>query len=505
MNKRYLGLPLTALMTALSAFILVSCGDDESDNQQPKQEVLSTADLLGIWTTPNGGYSDLWVFNDDQTGTLYEHYNNASTGAELTLFNYTVGETERTVSIQPTDSETDMQSTTLTVSRKADGNLIATEGSRHFDLTRLQTMPEIADKPAPPSFIIEEVSPVHCYAEYFYLFMYNYVDDEICEYTTDADWLTIGGTETSRQFDTRFYASAKVYVQNNYGEEERFADITGTMKSTGEKKTVTVMQKPHLTLDNDGVDDYDLPYWGSDGDVAFSVRINNWDDQSVELARTASWVSLVSTKNLKSIGDGGHQILYNFSYQRNTGYDRTMNLIFYKASRESVNVLVYEKGKRGPQGGISGDGDCTHCNGSGICPVCVGRGRNIYSYGGLVIDCSNCHGTGKCWWCDGTGWQAEGSGTGTSTTSSVTTTSDRCRWCGGKRDCRNVISGEADKYFCHGTGKCQWCNGKGWYYGMGYKKMMCPNCKKPGDNSKGKLGDGKCNKCNGTGKCSHCI
>jgi tetratricopeptide (TPR) repeat protein len=69
---------------------------------------------------------------------------------------------------------------------------------------------------------------------------------------------------------------------------------------------------------------------------------------------------------------------------------------------------------------------CTQCNGTGICPVCKGRGR--------AETCSFCKGLGRiiteCPYCKGTGI---------------------CLTCDGKGTCR----------FCKGTGRCSVCVGKG--------------------------------------------
>jgi tetratricopeptide (TPR) repeat protein len=69
---------------------------------------------------------------------------------------------------------------------------------------------------------------------------------------------------------------------------------------------------------------------------------------------------------------------------------------------------------------------CTQCSGTGICPVCKGRGR--------AETCSFCKGLGRiiteCPYCKGTGI---------------------CLTCDGKGTCR----------FCKGTGRCSVCVGKG--------------------------------------------
>lgn len=51
--------------------------------------------------------------------------------------------------------------------------------------------------------------------------------------------------------------------------------------------------------------------------------------------------------------------------------------------------------------------DNTHCNGSGKCSRCNGKGRyfdSSYGYSGWIDPCQYCKGTGKCPSCNGTGY-----------------------------------------------------------------------------------------------------
>lgn len=52
----------------------------------------------------------------------------------------------------------------------------------------------------------------------------------------------------------------------------------------------------------------------------------------------------------------------------------------------------------------SGQKTCYHCNGSGNCPSCAGRGEKINQYNGSKYDCYECHGGGRCTTCSGRGW-----------------------------------------------------------------------------------------------------
>ena len=67
----------------------------------------------------------------------------------------------------------------------------------------------------------------------------------------------------------------------------------------------------------------------------------------------------------------------------------------------------------------------------------------------------------------------------------------KCKRCLGSGNCSS-LSATANKYYCHGSGKCGYCNGKGWLqkYGQTIECSACIN--------------GKCHYCNGTGKCSDC-
>lgn len=52
----------------------------------------------------------------------------------------------------------------------------------------------------------------------------------------------------------------------------------------------------------------------------------------------------------------------------------------------------------------SGQKTCYHCNGSGKCPSCAGRGEKRNQYNGSMYDCYECHGNGRCTTCSGRGW-----------------------------------------------------------------------------------------------------
>lgn len=67
----------------------------------------------------------------------------------------------------------------------------------------------------------------------------------------------------------------------------------------------------------------------------------------------------------------------------------------------------------------------------------------------------------------------------------------KCTSCQGTGKC-STTSGAANKYFCHGSGRCQFCS-SGIYHSGGVD-VICNGCH----------GNGKCKYCNGTGKCSKC-
>ena len=140
--------------------------------------------------------------------------------------------------------------------------------------------------------------------------------------------------------------------------------------------------------------------------------------------------------------------------------------------------------------------DCEECGGNGQCVTCHGSGE---------VKCKKCNGTGRCTDCHGEG-------------------SHRCNQCGGTGTCRRCGgSGRITCTKCNGTGqtyengkyiKCYKCGGRG--------SFSCPDCTSGGkkvakgltsiaslgiiDLSGSGHGDGKCQKCDGTGRitCKKC-
>ena len=86
----------------------------------------------------------------------------------------------------------------------------------------------------------------------------------------------------------------------------------------------------------------------------------------------------------------------------------------------------------------------------------------------------------------GDGGSYNGSSSGSSTANST------CKRCQGSGKCSSM-SGTADKYYCHGSGKCGYCNGSGVIRNLG-QTITCTACN----------GRGKCKYCHGSGKCSDC-
>lgn len=72
------------------------------------------------------------------------------------------------------------------------------------------------------------------------------------------------------------------------------------------------------------------------------------------------------------------------------------------------------------------------------------------------------------------------------------TNSSTCKKCQGSGRCSSM-SGTANKYYCHGSGKCGYCNGSGIIRNLG-QTITCTACN----------GRGRCKYCNGSGKCSDC-
>ena len=515
---------LFACMTLLTA-----CGDDDEtdvNGGHVTEKSITAHDIQGIWTTVLEEDNNLWVFDEDNTGVLYEHYDNENKGAEISHFNYSVNVEEKTVSISPTDSESGLQDETITLQSLSDGQLECSIMGNFVMLKGLSSMPTICDKPAPRTFLVESKQTIHCYAKSCFLTIYNYDEDNDFTFTTDADWLTYDSLFIGKDFDNSTfghyrYLRADFTPGFNYSSEERYAAVTVTRRTTGESYVVVFVQSPHLTLEVRRWN-YDFTYngqtyygfylnsAGSDGKFAFVIEMANYDTNPVEMTRSAGWISLIQTHvSDATIGDGGHYYSYDFSVQKNTGYDRKMTVRFSKTNGESESLVVVQQGPRGPVGGYLGDGDCGYCNGSGICKHCAGKGYYNVGFGG-DITCYMCSGTGKCAFCDGTGWKKDNGGSGGGGNSGGgssgggSTTGGKCKWCLGNGKCYSYINSTNDKYFCHGSGKCQWCNGDGWYYGLLFKKMMCTNCNKPGNDQKGILGDGKCSWCGGTGTCKHC-
>ena len=65
---------LFACMTLLTA-----CGDDDEtdvNGGHVTEKSITAHDIQGIWTTVLEEDNNLWVFDEDNTGVLYEHYDN---------------------------------------------------------------------------------------------------------------------------------------------------------------------------------------------------------------------------------------------------------------------------------------------------------------------------------------------------------------------------------------------------------------------------------------------
>ncbi len=505
------------LSIALLAFLLpTAC----SDSDEAGQGGLILVDVTGLWTTSYEENNSLWVFESDQTGTLYEQYDNANKGVLISHFAYEMDQEKHMLDITPIDSENDMPSISVQVRRSDD--LLELVGNITLSLRSVPSMPSICDKPVPRTFLLHD-KEIHFFSKYCIPYIVNYDDDNDFIIETDASWLTLDsmkvmGMSQNSLYGTFHYVNLYFTPEKNMEREERTAVLTVTKRKTGESYSSIILQQAYRSLETDwATNDFvyqGVTYFGayfnsssSDGKEAFLIFVESYDDAPVHLSTTASWVKLLKTDEIGG-GFGKYNYRYSFSIAGNTGYDRMMNLIFYKDNGDHDIVTLVQGGRRGPEGGYKGDGDCTHCNGSGICSVCNGKGQLLYDFGGLVITCSNCKGTGQCRFCDGTGWTPDkptvdtGSDSGSGGSSSGS--SNVCKWCQGMGSCRNALSPEANKYYCRGSGKCKWCGGDGWYYGMGYKKMMCTNCNRSGNNSTGKPGDGKCSYCGGNGKCNHC-
>lgn len=527
---------LFLMATALGCLTLSSCGDDGdssdvgsgsgagsgSNGNTPKLE--SVSDLQGIWTTNDDNNNDLFVFNPDLTGAYYFTYDNEENGAETSAFTYQFNSADKTLIMTATDNDKSVVKMSLSI--LANGNLLMRQedgGSYSKQFKKLDAMPDISSKAVTNTFLLKcNVYNVFSYPRsYENILVYNYdFADNSIKLTCDADWVHFDDLHETGEKDYTSIGMGKFIemftqctFEKNYTDEERYANITATRMSTGESQTFTITQAAYCTIRVPDAEDYSSWFntGGSDGNTAFIISVESYDSKPVYLYQTDSWVKNVSKTERSVIGDGGGEYAYNFSITQNKGYDRSMQLVFYKYNKnnklETAVVTLNQRGLRGPEGGLQGDGNCIWCHGTGKCRTCLGR-KEI-PYGNGYIECWNCFGKGVCYVCDGTGWiesalidgTISDGGSSTTTTVVPTTTTDRCKWCLGRKVCQGYLGQHST---CHGSGKCSTCSGKGWYYGTGKdSKIMCPNCDSPG--KRNSPGNGKCSWCHGTGKCLHCM
>lgn len=518
-RKSFLNRSMLLVCSMLYILLFVACGDDDSDDEGgSKSNSFTAGSVVGMWSTSRSSNNTLWIFEADKTGTLYEHYDNEDKGAEKSTFTYGVNEQMQTISIKPIESENELTAQDIRVISSSEGTLVVTQhGNEQLMLKRQSKMPTIFDKPVPKTFLLDDTEKsLNFYATTCYLSVENLDDDNDFQVASDVSWLkepklTVGNQYENSSIGKYRYIGIEFSSEKNLERVERDAVVTITKKATGENYSFTVTQKPYVSFEVSG-EEFEymggtfegmyLNSSGSDGKVAFSIYLSNFENTAISMALTSNWISLVEKKEITG-WYGETRYSYDFSIQPNTHFDRKMQIIFYNANKDSYVLTIIQEGRHGPQGGYSGDGDCPHCSGSGVCSYCDGKGI-LWGYGQNGVTCPKCNGSKQCKWCDGTGWKPD--------TGTVDTGDDdngggyvdplKCRWCNGTGKCRNAVS--LSKYYCGGSGKCKWCGGDGWYYGVAYKKMMCTACNKPGNNSKGIPGDGKCAYCSGDGRCSHC-
>jgi hypothetical protein len=163
---------------------------------------------------------------------------------------------------------------------------------------------------------------------------------------------------------------------------------------------------------------------------------------------------------------------------------------------------------------------CINCLGSGVCSNCK------YSFQ-QTMPCSMCHGSKRCFYCAGEGKSAtitassnDGSWIDNNGILHINGSSaprnnrnkqssydsdydshssggagrSKCMTCLGSGKCSSRSSG-ADRYYCHGSGKCGYCYGKGFVYNSYTSDdIKCSSCS----------GTGTCQYCYGSGKCNTC-
>lgn len=136
--------------------------------------------------------------------------------------------------------------------------------------------------------------------------------------------------------------------------------------------------------------------------------------------------------------DGEH---FEINYNR-----RTYDYVYHDASSSRYNSGSnryddyngygsnnYESNTRSSRSAQRKEKVCHMCGGSGKCCSMSASSASIKSH---------CNGSGKCGWCSGKGWVYSGSDV------------IECGVCRGKKKCTS----------CYGTGECKYCNGKGTRY-----------------------------------------
>ena len=409
------------IVTLMGLAMAMSCSKDDDGEGGSKLKRVSKKDIVGMWRTSETNNNVLWVFESNGNGELYEHYDNEETGADKSTFTYSFNEELQTINIVPVETESGLKEQTIKVASQDGDNLaLSFQDNSSLSLKYITTMPVICDKPDPRTFELHDDQEEHFYAKKCYISVYNYDEDNKFTISTDASWLKHSETRVGNQYENakkRKYTSITLDFDMEYNLErtERCAVVTVTKTKTGETYSMTVTQRPYVSIDGSNFkvtymgSEYEgttLNSGGSDGKEAFYVTIRTYDDISPSISLSSSWVKLVSKRELEGEGYGcKHRYSYGFSCTENPTYDRMMNILFYNSS-DSYVFTVIQKGLYGPQGGYSGDGDCTHCKGSGVCSYCNGVGR-LWGYGYNGKLCPRCNGSKECKYCNGTGWAPE--------------------------------------------------------------------------------------------------
>ncbi|MBR1809075.1 MAG: hypothetical protein IJ776_06785 [Paludibacteraceae bacterium] len=360
--------------------------DDNTPQEETPKEILITSDeIIGIFTTDKEEGNDLFIFHEDNTGEYFSQYDNPNVGADTAYFNWQLDEYTGVVSCTCPDANyqffTKSYSTvkkyeTFNLSAKKSDTeeyklVVSLDNEKWWYLSDLEERPYMYSH---PTFVVATSNgtskiKVTSFVEYFALFIDNYDNDNEIDIQFDVTWLKVrekinDGVRTS---SGKTYTRLRYLIdcENNYG-EERSATITMSKKS-GEVHIYPLVQERITTMSMMG---FDFTYNGQTytgwqlnsnaASPACAAWVDNYDNKTIYVNTGASWCTYSKTILYDVPAGDGYRWRFDFSVTKNYSYNRMTTITFYKDNGESATQTLVQDGPLGEQssggGGSSGGG-----------------------------------------------------------------------------------------------------------------------------------------------------